>query len=220
MYIVDKNNVLFKYNEKGMITRKYSPKKYGQLHSIDPRNPLNIICYFKDLNHIIVIDNELSYKEEISMLDYSITQSSAVAYSFDGNYWVFDQDRSNLIKINQNAIISESGNIEQIIGYSVQATQIEEADKWVYLNTIENGILVFDLYGNYYKTIPIKTTNKFQIKEKKIFYINNNQLQVYDTETLENNAINTANKELIDFKIGHNRLFLLSKNNVVLQLLN
>ena len=45
--------------------------------------------------------------------------------------------------------------------------------------------MVFDIFGSYEKTIPLKGVKKFQILQDQIVYFENNQLSSYNSLTLE-----------------------------------
>ena len=60
-----------------------------------------------------------------------------------------------------------------------------ERDNKVYMNDPNIGILVFDIFGSYEKTIPLKGLRKFQILQDQVIYFDNNQLNAYNSFTLE-----------------------------------
>jgi hypothetical protein len=64
-----------------------------------------------------------------------------------------------------------------------------ERDNKVYLNDPAIGVLVFDIFGSYEKTIPVKGLKKFQILQDQIVYFENNQLSSYNSFTLEKKAL-------------------------------
>jgi hypothetical protein len=66
-------------------------------------------------------------------------------------------------------------------------------NEFVYLNDPLVGIMVFDIFGSYQKTIPILGLKKFTVKEGKIIYGNAGHILQYQnlrTDTLRSTQIN------------------------------
>jgi len=83
------------------------------------------------------------------------------------------------------------------------------------LNDPKYGILVFDQYGTYLKTIAIKNLDRFQVLEDRIHYLSNDALVTYFMKTLESDTTELPISEnLIDIQIQKKRMFLLTKESL------
>jgi len=77
----------------------------GAIEMYDERNPLQQLVFYKNTQNIVLLDNQLSVKEKISLFDrYPEIDAVYVALSSQSSIWVFDQttQRWGLISSNQN----------------------------------------------------------------------------------------------------------------------
>jgi hypothetical protein len=58
-----------------------------------------------------------------------------------------------------------------------------EKNRMVYLNVPGFGILVFDLFGNYAKTIPVEIPGEFQVTDQNLYYFKAGELFSVDLQT-------------------------------------
>jgi hypothetical protein len=95
-----------------------------------------------------------------------------------------------------------------------------EYNNKVYLNDPINGVLVFDVYGTYLKTIPIYHLNTFQVKENYMLYVNKEgNIETYDFFTLEQTVfkpIEYANVKWV--RIENKNIYIVnSKNELIIE---
>jgi hypothetical protein len=83
-------------------------------------------------------------------------------------------------------------------------------DNWLYVNDPEKGIFIFDIYGTYARTIPVKGLDFFQVISSKIYYVKNGQLLVYDTKSFSEEVIELPVKEFTDLRVNSSRLYVLN----------
>jgi hypothetical protein len=140
-------------------------------------------------------------------------QPTLIFNSNNEGYWIFDLQDFQLKKIDLNLQVKfESGNISQATGDSIILPDfLLEADNSVYLNNPSSGILVFDLYGTYYKTIPIRNLESFQVIGDELLYVANNKLISFHLKKLEEKEILLPPHDpLIQARIEPKELFLLT----------
>ena len=90
-----------------------------------------------------------------------------------------------------------------------------EKDNAVYLNDPAIGIMVFDIFGNYSKTVPIKGLKKFQVFQDQIIYFDNGRLNAYGLITLDLKSIQLPDTtEVVMAAIQKNRMAILKKDRV------
>jgi hypothetical protein len=81
----------------------------------------------------------------------------------------------------------------------------------VFLNDSSTGILVFDIYGAYNKTIPIKGLLHFQINNEEITYQNGLKLKSYNIQTLQEKEILLPSAEVLSVRAEKEKLYLLKQ---------
>jgi hypothetical protein len=106
-------------------------------------------------------------------------------------------------------------NINNFVNYGIQPNYLIEREGQVYMNDSTLGVVVFDIFGTYYKTVPIKGLEKIEVSNKKIFYLKNNKLGVYDMKTFEEYEIDLpTTAKILDFNINENKLYLLTEGKL------
>lgn len=215
-YIIS-DNQLIKYDSMGNFFANYSAKTLGSLTSIDASNPMKLQLFYRDLGKVITLDNMLAYTVSVNLIDLDIQQPLVICNSYNDALWVYDQQDFQLKRIESSLqITQQSGNIAQMVGYDLKPTAMIEDNKFLYMNNPETGILVFDYYGSYYKTIPIQNIISFQIIDNKLVYYKENNFVSYDMHSFNDKMISVPKpaSNLLYPRIEKQRIFLLEKNNV------
>ncbi len=213
-YVI-KGHEIFKYLPNGKLFNRYSNLMLGNITSVDATNPLKLLLFYRDFSKIQFLDNQLSENHLISLQDLGLEQSTLVCISFDNGFWVYDQISFSLIRFNQAFDkVQEARNINQNIGYEPQPNFLHEWGDWVYLNNPETGILVFDIFGTYFKTIPIKGVTNFQIAGDNLLYFKDGKLLSYNLKTLAEGEVQLPPDEIQMLRIEKEKLMILTKENL------
>ena len=181
VYLI-KGDQLFKYNKFGSLLFTYSNKVLGQITIIDASNPLRLLLYYRDFGQIEFLDDALSLiGSAINLEEKLMGQSTLACASTNDEMWLYDPLDFRLVRINQKLKVSyESLNINQISGTNILPNLLIEYNNWVYLNNPTTGVLVFDVYGTYSKTIPIKGLQSFKFEDNQLFYFKDKKFIAYD----------------------------------------
>ena len=216
-YYITEANSLEKIDSAGTLLFTYNQNLYGKLQFVDASNPLKIILSYPDYGTLVIVDNTLSEIGTISLRQNNILSYRAVCFSpVDNNIWIFDEQDFKLKKFdrNNNTLI-ESSDMFSLIGKAIQPLCMQEHNQYLYLSDPSEGIIVFDIYGTYYQTLPFKGISKFQVRNDQLFYRHENTLRSYHLTTLEEKEIPLPDStEVIDARIEKNRLYLLTKNDL------
>ena len=78
----------------------------------------------------------------------------------------------------------------------------------------EKGILVFDIYGTYNKTIPVTKLHHFQISNDLIIYFKDGKLNSYNMKTLEEGKISFPESQPLDARTEKEKLYLLKEKSL------
>lgn len=177
-----------KYAPNGKLLYTYSNNLLGEISSVDVYNPLKILVYFKEFTKIITLDNTLSPTSAlIDLTTLDIDETSLVCRSYNDGIWYYNPIRFELIRKNNELITTnQSVQLANLLNKNIQPNFLVEYNNQVYLNDPKNGILVFDNFGTYIKTLPIYGLKEFQVKEKYLLFVNDkNEIMTFDFFTLE-----------------------------------
>ena len=217
-YVVSENNQVTKYTNQGVAEYNFSNKNMGKLKCVDATNPMKILLFYSDFNQITILDNKLALRTQITLRELNILQPLLVCTSVNEGMWIFDQQDFQLKRLDMNLrIVQESGNIIQTTGAKIQPIQLIEADGRLFLNNPETGILIFDLFGTYYKTIPIKHVSSIQVVEENLLYFKDQHLESYHLKTLEEKIIELPEKTdslTLTIRMEQQKIFLLKKRQL------
>ena len=216
IYLID-NNQIFKLNHAGDTLYVYSNKTLGNINCLDVNNTLRPILFFKENARIVVTDNTLSAQQNsYSLEDLDLYQAQLIATSLvDNGIWIYDQELFQLIKVNKEfERIYESGNLEQVLQKdNLNPSQILEHKDMVYM-VCPKGILVFDIYGSYIKTIPLLNVGEIQIEDNIMYYQKEGNYYGYGLIDFEEVKVELPFDTFEKIRLEKDRLIVLSKNKI------
>ncbi|HRP59585.1 MAG TPA: hypothetical protein PK833_04765 [Vicingus sp.] len=215
------SNQIFKTGKNGQRQFTYSNNILGEISSVDVSNPMKIIVFFKEFSKVVVLDNTLT--EQGGVLDLnevSLEETSLVCSSYNNGVWYYNPIKYQLTRIeNTTNITNTSANISTLLNINIQPNFLVEFNNKVYLNDPTNGILVFDIYGTYIKTIPIFGLTSFQVKEKYLLYVNQQgNIETYDFFTLEKTVykpLQYSNIKMV--RIENKTIYIINSKNELIQ---
>ena len=90
-----------------------------------------------------------------------------------------------------------------------------EWDNNIYMNNPKTGILVFDQYSSYIKTIPITELKSFQIIGNDLLFVKENKMMKHNLKTLqENEVLLPPHDSLVCSRIEQQQLYLLTTSSL------
>lgn len=220
IYVISKTNQLYKYSNDGKLLSTLNYKYLGNITFVDATNPLEIYVFYKELNLVVFLDNNLAYRGELALSDYNIGQASAIARSFDNGIWIFDLADMQLKKIDKDGSnLQTSGNIRQYTSANSTVSYLYDNDDRVFVNDSANGIFVFDVFATYLRTLPIKGCDEIKVINNELFYHQTNtfSLKKYQLKTFQTTEYSLPDSTQIkDISIEKNRLYLLKTGEVII----
>jgi hypothetical protein len=215
LYVI-RNDVLEKYDGKGNFLKTYSNKQLGKIEQADVSNAMKIAIFYKDFRQVTFLDNQLSpVAENIRLDNYGLEQATLICLSHSSGIWFYDNVRQSLIRYDNNfQKTNEVNNLSNITGEEISPNFMMEANNYLYLNNPVFGIYVFDVYGTYYKTIPLKNLRSFQIDGDNLIFNEDNSLHTYNMKLLETQIMALPEKEIISARAEKNLLFIQQENSV------
>ena len=211
IYLLRKDELL-KYNDQGVFLHSFSDKSLGTITNVDATNFLKILVFYRDFSKVVFLDNMLApTNSPIHLQRLQLEQAVLAASSHNNGMWIFDQASFQAIRLDQNLKIThQTGNLMQLLNIPLNPNFILESNNMLYINNPQTGILVFDVYGTYYKTIPVTGLERFQVIEDEIFYLKNKQLQNYNLKTLEEAKVEIPEQTPLQIRFEKKRLYILS----------
>ncbi len=217
VYVV-KANELTKYNKDGKLLYKYSNKNYGNISFVDASNMLRILIFYKEFLQVVYLDNTLSSNGETVSLDkIGFQQTQLVCSSHNNATWIYDQQNFSLIRLDRNLeTIQQTNNLNALQNDTLQPNSILEYDNRVYINNPKTGILIFDIYGTYYKTIPVKNATQFQPIGDWVYYRVDKKVKAYNIKTTEEKEFEMPIPDFRNFRLEMGVLMLQADKSIVL----
>ncbi|HXD94888.1 MAG TPA: hypothetical protein VNX01_16890 [Bacteroidia bacterium] len=212
-----KGEEIKKYSQTGDLLKIFSNKTTGKITSLDATNPLRMLVFYKDFATILIIDDLLSQNgDPMNLLDYSLEQSDAICTSFNNGIWFFNRENMELIRLDESfKPVVNSGNLNRLLGADFKPNFMIENNGYLYLNNPTDGIYVFDIYGTYFKTIPIKNLQRFQVKDNNIFYYLGGVLKSYNIKDLTQKEL--PFKNVTDVRVEKENYYLFYSDSVVVK---
>ncbi len=209
VYVVQADNSIEKYNPQGLRLNLGNFKIKGKLHSLDVSNPFEIYLFYKDLNRIIVTDNQLTQRGEIDMNKPELIQAAAIARSYDNGIWVFDLSDMQLKKYTKDMKLQmQSGNMRSFTAEIAEPVSILDVENKVYMANYY-GLEIFDHFANHLKTIPWDKIDHSQVFEGKLYNSTNGILTSYDLSNIEKKNLTIPDSlPVYQFRITPDNLYL------------
>jgi hypothetical protein len=215
-YVVSDNQIL-KFDNDGAFQVRFEEVKNGKIGSIDVTNPFKLIVYYPDFMKAIVLDKFLTFLVAYDFFSLGYTDVTAVGSSGDGYLWFYDATDFRLKKIDATGNVQlQSQPVNQLIDRVITPNFILEKNGQVFVNDTATGILVFDNFGAYYKTIPIRGLQKFHILQEQIIYYQDDKLKSYNPITFDAKMISLPDTTggILQAVIEKARIGILKKDRI------
>lgn len=191
IYLVSLNQAVTQYNKKGKVQFSINPKLLGRLGSADVSNSLELLLYYPDPNTAVITDNTLSEKRRIALNDVGFNRASLAARSTEKGIWIYDENEVNLKRISiKGEVLYESNQLFQYTQSDLNPTTLKSKTKRIFLNAPDQGIMMFDNFGNYIKTIPVKAVRTFNVSNNVLFFWKKGKVGGYDLKQFKKMKVN------------------------------
>jgi len=212
----NKLNLLDCQNDKKY---QYENDRLGNISSIDINNPQKILIFYDDYDIVKNLDNTLSERSRIDLKDFGYTDINAVGISNDNKIWIYDPTTFQLKKINEvGEVFGESLNLNSLYLDQIEPIKIIEDNNFVFVNSPNDGILMFDNLGQFIKILSIKNIADFQIRKDQIIYFDDVGVYSYSTQFYNAFQIEgfdeTKKQEWKQIRVGREYNYLLLPNGV------
>ncbi|UTW64485.1 hypothetical protein KFE98_10195 [bacterium SCSIO 12741] len=215
IYLI-RNNEVFLYSPDGKLLSRNSNNFLGNITDLDATNGLEVLVFFEDQLQVLFLDNQLALRgRDIPLDELGFVQVSQVCTSHGNGIWLFDKTRFELIRLDKsNQHIARSGDLNQLLGFIPEPIYMREINNWLYVVDPDRGVLVFDIFGAYYKTIPICCPAEIQVKDGNLIYYSTPYLINFNLTTLDSDTVMHFEEENQQILLTKNRINILNNSQL------
>jgi len=218
LYIIDIDNQLKKYNEKGDSVGVFNQvTKYGKLSYVEAQNPWKAILFYGNYLTIVLLDKYLNVLTNINLRNQDIFRVKAVTTSYDNNIWLFDEQDNKLKKIDDNGNnLFETVDFRLLFDSVPTPQKIIDYNGFVYLYDPEKGLYTFDYYGSFKSRLPFLHWTDIEIIDKQIYGFDKDHLYRYTPPFPDVNKYNLSpslqNNNSI--KVSNHKIYILKNQQL------
>lgn len=164
VYVVTPQNELLQFNSQGSLLYKYQNFRHGDLGWVDAGNPLQILLFYPEFGQVVLLDRTLSEIGMLNLAEMALWNVPAVGRSADNQIWLYDPVQMVLRKLNtKGEYLTEGQPLSLLLAAPPSPVWITEQKQEVYLYDPAWGVLVFDPFGQYLKTIPTEGMENLRV---------------------------------------------------------
>ncbi len=185
IFTITAKNDIQKFDRSGKKLSEVNYKVLGEASFIDASNPMEIYVLYRDQNKLVYFDNMLNYRGETDLYKtLSVNNIQVVCRSYDNWIWFFDPDNYRLKKADKaGVLLTESVNLASLVDTVLNPEMLLDDGNFVYMKVAPNRLMVFDILGNYLKSIVLEKFNAFQVRNSEIIYSTERELIRYSPDT-------------------------------------
>ena len=218
LYIINTDNQLKKYDEKGDSIGVFNQvTTYGNLSYVEAQNPWKSILFYKNYSTIVLLDKYLNVISDINLRNQDIFQVNAVTTSYDNNIWLYDEQDNKLKKIDDSGNeIFETIDFRLLFDSVPSPQKIIDNDGFVYLYDPEKGLYIFDYYGSFKSKLPFLHWTDITIIDKQVYGFDKEFLYRYESPFPDVKKFNLSS-ELQDnnsIKVNNHRIYVLKNQQL------
>lgn len=213
LYLINTDNQLKKYNEKGDSVGVFNQvTKYGKLSYVEAQNPWKAILFYQNYSTIVLLDKYLNVLTNINLRQQNIFKVKAVTSSYDNNIWLYDEQENKLKKIDDTGNkLFESVDFRLLFDSVPSPKKIIDADGFVYLYDPEKGLYIFDYYGSFKSKLTFTNWTDVMVIDKSIYGFDDKNLYRYTPPLpdLKEYILPSALRNNTSLKVNNHRIYIL-----------
>jgi hypothetical protein len=209
---------IIKRDDSGKVLYRFSDPSFDSITYVDPFLSMDLLIYYRDFFSIIILDNRLNpIVSPIRLDEFGYYDVQWVKATDQRSLWFYDQATDRLIKwsVPDQAPALESLNLSQTVGREITPTYLLQTINNVFVNNLGKEILQFDLFGNFIRSLPIKTPDEFQVMNYKVYYLAEDELVIYDPALRQEKRLSVPdNGDWTKYQITEEHLYQLGKDEL------
>lgn len=186
IYVITARNGIEKYAPGGSLVAQYSNTRLGAPTSIDASNPLKILIWYPNFAAIVLLDRTMTELGVLNLAYTGFPEVRIIAASQDGNIWIYDELAFKLRKIAADGTpLFESPSLQQTLEHRPVPMAIRDDGNRVFMSDTVQGLLLFDVYAQYQRTVLHQPLTDFQIIGNNVVYLDAGVLNGIDLRTFQ-----------------------------------
>ncbi len=218
LYLITPDNTLIKYDADGRELFRFSDNTLGTLAHLDASNPFRLLLFYPDMQQVRFLDRTLAPIGSLDLGALGFWQVPALALSSDNQLWLYDPRTFQLKKLDaRGKVLLHSSDLQLLLGQAPQPTFLLEARQTVFLLDPARGIHLFDLFGQYLKTLPLQGLRRFQVLDERLIYRNPaGRMEAFHLQSLLTQTLSLPEglPPFEELRFGKGRLFLLHQRRL------
>lgn len=171
LYTVSTANAVEKYASDGRLLARYTNNRLGAAHRVDVSNPLKVLVWFADFRTVVFLDRSLTPLGELRLMEAGYPDVRTVAAAADGNLWLYDETAFRLRKITPDGVqLFESQELNLFFSERLSIACLRDDGVRTVAADTTQGLLLFDVYGQFSKILPLPGVEDFQLTGDEISY--------------------------------------------------
>lgn len=166
----------------------YSPPRPATVSSLEAWNGLRLFFFFRENQQYAIADRFLLNTEPLRFPEELVGYATVATLSQDQYVWVLDQSSFSLKRINlvQKQVVSTTSLDLVLPKGDYEILAMREHQNQLYLLDRKRGVLVFDMLGNYRRTVPIGWAGgSLAVDRDGIYYVQGDRLVWLNLYTLK-----------------------------------
>lgn len=219
LYVLQQHD-LDVYDRHGRRKAHNSLNRFGPITAMDASYSLKPMIFSAPLGQLALLDNTLSFQgDPMDLVRLGFPQVTLVCSSVQNRFWFFD-DRELALKRVDGRLneVASTGPLDQLLGFAPRPVYMVEADGRLYLADPEQGVLVFDLFGTYIRTLHVTGVNRMQVRDGQLWFVHNGKLHRYDMLAFHAEEVPWPEAQtaapVLDARIEQGRLYRLTAEGV------
>ncbi len=185
IYALTVDNQVVKYTPDGLEQFRYPNRTLGEASLLDATNPFRLLLFFPQHQTVLILDRTLTDSGLLNLYRLGFQGVGAVGMASDGLLWVYDETSFLLKKIAADGtVMVSSSDLSLATGQPLHPVFLMEREQTVFLSDPSVGVLMFDAFGQYRKTIPITGLTEFQVMDDQLIYEQDGQLWSFHLSAL------------------------------------
>ncbi|MBL7795136.1 MAG: hypothetical protein JNJ90_01425 [Saprospiraceae bacterium] len=183
VYLITTQNALEKYAPDGRLLTRYSNNRLGSATWLDVSNPQKVLAWYADFRTVVVLDRSLTVLGELNLIGAGYPEVRTVAAAADGNLWLYDEVAFQLKKITpEGNVLFQSQALNMIQAERVSVSAIRDDGTQVLASDPVLGMMLFDVYGQYQRSLPWPGISTFVLEQNRLEYLTDTALHIEDLQ--------------------------------------
>jgi len=204
-----KNNVLIKKNETQIW--EFKDFNLGDVYRVDLSNPLQLLLFYKDLQTIIVLDNQLNEVRRIAIDAENSFFIKDIGLSIQNKIWLFDE------KFQRFGFYDMQNHKWHFFSYLVKQSPIEIFTNYnqIIWKDEKNNVFEMNIFGQVDKIYTLENNQKIiGIDATFLLFEMNKKIYIRNRKGFETQEIKNVQEKYDKIVFKNEKMFIFTAQNI------